>query len=197
MFSRKPKPSIVTGYPVSTKSKVKRRKDGSFVTFVLVNGTNAFHIPDLAQFKRVSLTPSEGGVFKIVGTRQEGVEAELASFGTEEAGKNGYEALMAAHCGVSFRNYGFAAKTAAALVAAWFLIGLIPIPDQHAVAQTKAAEYMAMQQEAGGQAAPKAAAPTPTLDDMANGAYQFNVPKPRMPDVQISGLNCAPAGSAN
>lgn len=197
MFSRKTKPTNAPGYPDTNASKVKRRKDGSFVSFVLVNGTNAFHIPDLAQFKKVSLNPAEGGAFKIVGVSREGSETDLASFGSEDAGKNGYSALMAAHCGISLPRMGFVAKTGIALVSAWFLIGLIPIPDQTAVAQTNVADRPAIQQEAVGQGAPNAAAAAPTLDDLANGAYQFNVPKPKMPDVQISGLNCPPTGSTN
>lgn len=99
LFSRsKPTHSFAAGYPETTlvtASRNKRLGDN----IMLVNGTNAFCVPS-SGFQSIRLTPSDGGVFQLVGKGQAGTETVLGMFGNAQAGQNAHAVLMRQYAGI-------------------------------------------------------------------------------------------------
>lgn len=189
MFRKKPD-IFAPGFPATDEVKAKKIKGG---TLLLINGTNAFSIANPDQYTEISVKDAEGGAKNIVGKLFGGNECVLARFGSASAAANGHAALIKAHSGLTLGGMGFAMKAVLGVVAIWFVFGLFSSPGNSAIASAPASPVLAGAPALPGGSTPSAAAPVnPSLDDLANGGYQFTAPKIQMPNVQAPTLDCAP-----
>lgn len=189
MFRKKSAP-VAPGFPSTDEVKAKKIKSGALL---LINGTNAFSITNPDQYAEITVKDGDGGVKHIVGKAVGGNECVLARFGTASAAANGHAALIKAHSGLSLGGMGFALKTAVAVLALWIVAGMFTAPGNTAIASVPVTPTVAGAAVLPVGAAPTVAAPAnPSLDDLANGGYQFTAPKLQMPNVQAPTLDCAP-----
>ena len=194
------------GYPATNRVTARRlRKAGDVIRrsgqVVLVNGTNAFTV-DVEPFKKVSLASCGEGAYSIVGHAllDDARGVTLASFGNETTAQNAYAALLHAHAGMKVGggskggSLKFGGGLAALFLAVVAVSAFTSAPMQPSLAATSMPS-LAQQQYLQAQADAQAAAGAynqnePSLEDLANGNYQFS-PKLKAPTVEMPTLNCA------
>ena len=203
-------PAYAAGFPATDSVVARRlRANGDFLrrtgAVVLSNGTNAFTV-DLAQFKKVSVEGTDGGVFNITGrdSLDQGVQGVvLANFGSQKAAENGYAALMRAHSGL--RATGDSSRGVSvvkwggglfALFCAVVLFSAVTTPMQPSAVAASAPtmdnpQLLAQAAQAAHQGNGGFNPNEPTLEDLASGKYEFQ-PKLKAPDITTPTLNCAP-----
>lgn len=163
---------------------------------MLLNGTNAFNIPAISSFTTISVKTEEGGVGALVGTDAKGEVATLASFGNAEIAGAAHAALIKAHSGLSEGGWGWFGKTALTLAVLWILVNLFTAPSSAsmplAAAQAPIEQSITPQLDAPRAEVAQVSGTTRSLDDLANGGYQF-APQVQMPEIQAPQLNCEPS----
>ncbi|WP_137917038.1 hypothetical protein [Hydrogenophaga sp. 2FB] len=193
MFSRTKPASIAPGYPTSNKVQVKKLKGGGYM---LLNGTTAFQIPIIAPFKTISVKSGDGGEGTLIGTDGQGMESTLASFGNVEIAGTAHAALIKAHAGMSEGGWGWFGKSALTLAVLWIMVNLFSAPSAPSIpvaaAQGAQEQFAPSQLESPSVAIAQGSNPTRSLDDLANGGYQFS-PQVQAPDFKAPQLNCEPS----
>lgn len=197
-------PRFATGYPATDRVTAKRlRAAGDILRrtgpVVLVNGTNAFTV-DVAPYKKVSLAPAGEGVYSIVGhaTLDDAPAVTLAKFGSESTAQNAHAALLKAHAGVNTGGGKRSiVKLGGGLLALFCVVvvlsAITAAPMQPSLAATGVSPVVPQQYAQEQAAAPSGGSYNrnePTLEDLANGKYQFS-PKLKAPTVEVPTLNCA------
>lgn len=197
--------SYAIGFPTTCAVSTRRlRSTGNLLVrrgdIVLANGTNTFIVEAdaLRSFRRISVQPEEAGAYALVGHESLDVGSTgkvLARFGSEQAARNGYAAVMKSYSGVKIAHSGGSrlkwACAMVGLVVATFLVLAAVIPvDSAAVAVGEL--------NSGGTAVPQLAKNgfdpnEPSLEALASGNYQFR-PQLKAPVVAAPALNCDPTG---